>query len=215
MRLPFVLLLLASFVLSPPAQAMAKKPKITIRIHSEANKNDSDTFSIPINLVYQRREAYLSKVADISEKMIERILPFPARDGTWGCVLKLNPQGRIRLETMSGQIRGSALVIFVSTEQGNHQVADMLIDRIVTDGILTVPRGLSEFEIALMTEKFKILGETVKPNWRDKPQDKPLNLPGGRSEPSADRNAAFDPISSRAPARNSRSSALDLPRLED
>ena len=85
---------------------MSKKTEIAIRFHSEANKNDGDTFSIPVNLLYQKRQAYLSKVADISEKQIDKILPFPAKDGTWGCVLKLNTQGRLRLETMSGEIRG-------------------------------------------------------------------------------------------------------------
>ena len=194
---------------------MSKKPEITVRFHSEADKNDSDTFSIPVNLIYQRRQAYLSKIADISEKMIEKILPFPARDGTWGCVIKLNPQGRIRLENMSGQIRGSALVVFITTQAGNHQVVDMIIDRIVTDGIITIPRGISEIEVVLLKKKFKILGDTTKENWRDKPKDKPQELPGGRFETPVDRNAVYDPISSTAPRRNNRSSALDLPRLQD
>lgn len=194
---------------------MSKKPIITVRFHTEANKNDSDTFSIPVNLIYQRRQAYLSKVADISEKMIEKILPFPTKDGSWGCVIKLNPMGRIRLENMSGGNRGSALVIFVSTQAGNHQVADMIIDRTVTDGVITIPRGLTEIEMVLLKKQFKILGEVVKPYWRDKPKDRPMELPGGRFEPPADRNAPYDSISSPAPARNPRNSALDLPRLQD
>ena len=215
MRFPLLCIAIASLAISPPCPAMSKKPEITVRFHSEADKNDSDTFSIPVNLIYQRRQAYLSKIADISERMIEKILPFPAKDGTWGCVIKLNPQGRIRLENMSGQIRGSALVVFISTQAGNHQVVDMIIDRIVTDGIITIPRGLTEFEVVLLKKKFKILGETVQENWRAKPKDRPQELPGGHFEPPADRNAAYDPISSAAPKRNRRSSALDLPRLQD
>ena len=150
MRLPLLCTAILSLALSHVCPAMTKKTPITVRFHTEANKNDSDTFSIPVNLIYQRRQAYLSKVADISEKMIEKILPFPAKDGTWGCVVKLNPQGRIRLENMSGMMRGSALVIFVTTEASRHQVADMIIDRIVTDGVITIPRGLADFEVALL-----------------------------------------------------------------
>lgn len=194
---------------------MTKKTPIAIRMHTEADKNDSDSFSVPVNLIYQHRQAYLSKVADISEKMVEKILPFRASDGTWGCVLKLIPSGRIRLETMSANLRGSALVIFVITETSRHQVADMIIDRIVTDGIITIPRGLKDFEIELLKKQFKILGEPVKQNPRDKPKDKPMEMPGGTFEPPADRNAAYDPITSPAPARNRRNSALDLPRLQD
>ena len=215
MRFPILSIAIASLALSPPCRAMSKKPEITVRMHTEANKNDSDTFSIPVNLIYQRRQAYLSKVADISEKMIERILPFPAKDGSWGCVFKLNPMGRIRLENMSGQIRGSAIVVFVSTQSSNHQVADMIVDRVVTDGIITVPRGLTELEIVLLKKNFKVLGEAITPNRRAKPQSPPMELPGGRFEPPPDRNAAMEPISSPAPARNRRNSALDLPRLPD
>ena len=215
MRLPLLCIAIATLGFTQPCPAMSKKPLITVRFHTEANKNDSDTFSIPINLIYQRRQAYLSKVADISEKMIERILPFPARDGSSGCVIKLNPMGRIRLENMSGGNRGSALVIFVSTAAGNHQVADMIIDRTVTDGIITIPRGLTEIEIELLKKQFKIIGEATKPYWRDKPKDRPMELPGGRFEPPTDRNAAYDSISSPAPTRNRRNSALDLPRLQD
>ena len=215
MRFPSLCIAILSLALPSFCTAMAKKPDITLRIHSEADKNDSDTFSIPVNLIYQQRQAYLSKVADISERMIEKILPFPAKDGSWGCVLKLSPQGRIRLENMSGQLRGYALVIFVSTKLGNHQVADMIVDRVVTDGIITIPRGLSDIEVALLKQKFKILGETVKPNLRDHPKTPPQELPGGRFEPPADRNAAYEAISSKAPARNRRSSELDLPRLPD
>jgi len=215
MRLPLLCTAIFSLVLSHACPAMTKRTPISIRIHTEATKNDSDTFSIPVNLIYQRRQAYLSKVADISERMIERILPFPAKDGTWGCVIKLNPMGRIRLENMSGTLRGSALVIFVSTEASRHQVADMIIDRVVTDGVITIPRGLTDIEVTLLRKEFKILGEAVKQNWRDKPKDKPAELPGGRFETPIDRNAVFNPISSQAPSRNSRNSALDLQRLRD
>ncbi len=215
MRFPLLCTAILSLALSPLCPAMSKKPEITVRIHTEADKNDSDTFSIPVNLIYQQRQAYLSKVADISERMIEKILPFPAKDGSWGCVLKLNPQGRIRLENMSGQIRGSAMVIFVTTKFGNHQVADMIVDRVVTDGIITIPRGLSEIEVMLLKRKFKTLGEAVKQNLREHPKTLPQELPGGRFETKTDRNAVYEPLSTAPPARNRRSSELDLPRLPD
>ena len=215
MRLPLLCTAILLVALSPICPAMSKKTPIAIRIHTEADKNDSDTFSIPVNLIYQHRQAYLSKVADISERMIERILPFPAKDGTWGCVIKLIPMGRIRLENMSGTLRGSALVIFVTTAGSRHQVADMIIDRVVTDGVITIPRGLETFEVELLKKQFKILGAPTKQNLREKPKDKPMEMPGGRFDTPTDRNAVYDAISSPAPTRNRRNSALDLPRLQD
>ena len=91
----------------------------------------------------------------------------------------------------------------------------MIIDRVVTDGVITIPRGLTDIEVTLLRKEFKIMGEAVKQNWRDKPKDKPPELPGGRFETPIDRNAVFNPISSQAPSRNSRNSALDLQRLRD
>src|SRR5436190_1251365 len=107
MLLRLLCIAIASLTLPIPARAMSQKSEITVRFHSEANRNDSEAFAVPVNLIYQRRQAYLSRVPDFSEKHIEKIQPFPTKDGSWGCVFKLSPQGRIRLETMSGEIRGS------------------------------------------------------------------------------------------------------------
>ena len=205
---------IASLALPPHTRAMSQKPPITVRFHSEVNPNDGDSFSTPVNLIYQRKQVYLSRVPDFSEKQIAKILPFPAKDGTWGCVFKLTPQGRIRLETMSGEIRGSALVVFVATKSGQHQVADMIIDRPVTDGIITIPRGLTALEIAALKKQFKILGEPEKKAWRERPREK-TELPGGPGERRPDRPSINEPISTTMPSRSRGSSELDLPRLAD
>ena len=223
MRFRLLFLAIASLALPLPTRAMSQKPQITVRFHTEANPNDGDSFAIPVNLFYQQKKVYLSRVPDLSEKQIERILPFPAKDGSWGCVFKLNPQGRIRLETMSGEIRGSALVVFVATKTGQHQVADMIIDRVVTDGIITIPRGLTELEVAILKKQFKIIGVQEKKAWRERPREK-VDLPGGRGDRmdrmdslnrTPDRPSVNEPISSPMPTRRREGSELDLPRLSD
>ena len=216
MRFRFFLLAIASLALPLPTRAMSQKPEITVRFHTEANPNDGEAFATPVNLFYQHRQVYLSRAADLSEKQIEKVLPFPAKDGSWGCVFKLNPQGRIRLETISGEARGSALVVFVATKSGQHQVADMIIDRPVTDGIITIPRGLTELEIAALKKKFKILWAPEKKGMTERPRIK-TELPG-RGEPSErlpTRPSVNEPISSTMPPRRGGASELDLPRLSD
>jgi hypothetical protein len=193
---------------------MSKKPTITVRFHSEANKNDGEAFATPVTLLYQKRQVYLSRIADISEKQIAQILPFPANDGSWGCVFKLNPQGRLRLETMSGEIRGTALVAFVATKSGQHQVADMLIDRVVTDGILTIPRGLTTLEIAVLKKEFKTIGEVEKKNWRERPRER-NELPGPPGERRPDAPSVNEALSTAMPSRRRGSPEPDLPRLAD
>jgi hypothetical protein len=141
------------------AFGMSKKPTVTVRFHDETNPNDTGTFSMPAKLMYQRRVATLSRVPVLSEREISVIYPFKTADGTWGCVFQFNNQGRIRLEQMSSAKQGTALVLFIGTKGAQHQVADMLVDRPVSNGRLTVPRGLSDMEVIVMKKQFKVLGE--------------------------------------------------------
>jgi len=197
------------------AHAMSSKSDVSVRFHSEANPNDGEAFSIPVTLVNQRRQVYVSRVPDFSEKQIDKILPYQARDGSWGCVFKLNPQGRIRLETMSGEIRGSALVVFIATKAGRRMVSDLIIDRPVSDGIITIPRGFTAFEIEALKKQFKTAGVKEKPPWGEKPRGKVEQLPGGPTErPQNSRPSINEPLSS-APSRGRGSPEPDLPRLAD
>jgi hypothetical protein len=192
---------------------MSKKQEITVRFHTEANSNDGSTFAAPIALLYQRREIYLNKAADISERVIDRIYPFPANDGTWGCSFKLNSQGRLRLETLSGQSRGSTIVGFIGTPVGKRQVVDMVIDRPITDGVITIPRGLAQLEILALRSQFKVMG--AEKEKRGKRDEKPENMPDGRIDrPTAPRTAAPSEFTS-APPRRGKVQEPDLPRLAD
>jgi len=215
MFLRLVCLAIASLALPLPIRAMSQKSEVSVRFHTEASPNDSEAFSIPVNLIYQHRQVYLSRVADFSEKQIDKILAFPAKDGSWGCVFKLTPQGRIRLETMSGEIRGSALVIFISTKAGRRQVADMIIDRPVSDGIVTIPRGLTEFEILALKKQFKTLGVQEKKGWGEKPRNKVEDLSGGTIDHSQSRPSLMEPLSTVPPPRRRGTPEPDLPRLPD
>jgi hypothetical protein len=206
---------IALLTLPLPGRAMSQKSEVSVRFHTETNPNDSEAFAIPVNLLYQRRQVYVCRVPDFSEKQIDRILPFPAKDGSWGCVFKLTPQGRIRLETMSGEVRGSALVVFIGTKAGRRQVSDMIIDRPVSDGIITVSRGFTEFEILALKKQFKTLGEKEKRPWGEKPRNKVEQLPDGRVERPQKRPSLLEPLSTKASSRRSSAPEPDLPRLAD
>jgi|GEM_PF-1838232 len=134
---------------------MSKKQKVSIRFHTETTKEDSETFAMPVKLANLRRDTHLNRIPDISERQIKGIMPFQAGDGSWGCVFKFDEMGRIRLDSLSSEHRGEALVVFVATKNGLHQVTDMVIDRPVSDGILMVPSGLSDAEVKVMVEQFK------------------------------------------------------------
>lgn len=210
MRPRLLLAMLLSAAIPVPGGAMAEKTIISVRFHTEANANDTSSFSTPVTLTYQRRKAYLNRIADISEKHVEKILPIAASDGTWGCVFKLSSQGRLRLETLSGETRGTALVVFLSTKSGRHQVADLLIDRPVTDGIITVPRGITDIEMAALKKQFKIMGQE-----KEKPAAPPKEKPyrGLDQLPTRMPDPALEPLPK--PSSRGRVQEPDLPRLAD
>jgi hypothetical protein len=218
----FRLLPLVIFSLAIPltGHGMSRKPDVTVRFHTEANARDGDAFAAPITLEYQRRQIYLNKAADISEKQISRIFPFPARDGSWGCSFKLDSQGRLRLETLSSQARGSTIVAFIGTKNGKRQAVDMVIDRLITDGIITIPRGITEYEIQALRDEFKTLGEETKKEKPRKPNqrgDVPETMPDGRIDrPPSQQYSKPPPVfETSPPPRRGKSQEPDLPRLAD
>jgi hypothetical protein len=149
-------------VLAAGSLAMARKAPVTVRFFAEANRMDTNSFASPIQLHFPEREAYIEKIPSINEGMIEAIYPFQAADGSWGAAFKLDHKGRIDLELLSTERRGTSLVVFVGTKTGTHRVIDMIIDKPVRDGIITIPRGLTEMEIGSLTKEFPAWGGKKK-----------------------------------------------------
>ncbi|MGB8168656.1 MAG: hypothetical protein WCF18_14255 [Chthoniobacteraceae bacterium] len=135
-----------------------RPPTVTVRFFAEANSRDGTSFSTPIKLGNPPRDAFLEKIAVVHERQIRAIYPFKTPDGTWGCTFKLDNDGRLGLEVVSTERRGTFLVGFLGTKKGSHRVCDIMIDRTVTDGIITMPKGLTDMEIAVLSKQFKVLG---------------------------------------------------------
>jgi hypothetical protein len=148
--LPLLLLLFVA--------AAKKQATVTVRFHTETNARDGEQFASPATLMYPPRKVFLSRVPDISEVNIQAIYPFQAADGTFGCSFKLDENGRIALDTLSVDRRGTSLVAFVN----GRQVIDMQIDKRVSDAIVTIPRGLAPQEVQGLSRKFKIIGQEKK-----------------------------------------------------
>ena len=141
-------------VLALAGLGMSKKAAVSVRFYAEANARDGEAFSKPITLHNPEREAYIEKVPSISERSIKAMYPFQVTDGSWGACFKLDNKGRIDLEVLSTERKGSSMVIFVVTPKGIHQVVDVVIDRKVRDGVITIPRGLTELEIAALKKEY-------------------------------------------------------------
>jgi len=145
-----------------------KPPGITVRFYVEANKQDSETFSTPVTLKNPPRAAFIEKIPAVSERSFRAIFPFRAADGTWGCAFKLDDQGRLDLDTVSSSKRGYAMVPLIITKVGHHQFAELVIDRPVKDGIISIPSDVTELEMEELKKTYPIMGEAPKKKDRQK-----------------------------------------------
>ncbi len=141
---------------------MAKKPEVTVRFFEEAKELDGDRFSRVITFKHPPRQGYITSIPSVHEGMIKAVYPFQAPDNTWGCTFFLNANGQMALDVVSTSRKGSTLVAFLSTKNGTHQVCELLIDKRVTDGIISIPNGLTELEVAALTQSWPVIGQKKK-----------------------------------------------------
>jgi hypothetical protein len=169
---PFHLLACAGLALALLTGA-AKKPDFTVRFHVETQAQDTERFAMPITLKDPPRSLFVERTPSISERHIAGVYPFQADDGSFGCVFRMDPDGRIALESLTTTHRGRTLVGFVGTKKGSHQVTDMIIDKPVRDGIITIPRGLTPAEVAMLKKDYK----PALPKGATPPPKKGMKLP--------------------------------------
>jgi hypothetical protein len=148
--------------LASGAIGFAKKPTITVRFHVEANESDGQPFAMPVKFSHPKRDGFVKRIPTISERNIQAIFPYPAPDGSFGCAFKLDSFGQTELDVISRASRGASIVAFIGTKGGVHQAIDMVIDKVVSDGIITIASGLTPMEIEALKKEYKVLGETGK-----------------------------------------------------
>ncbi|MEP6669995.1 MAG: hypothetical protein ABJF10_12625 [Chthoniobacter sp.] len=144
------------------ALGMGDKTPVSIRFYAEANPQDTDKFATPIHLENPPRDAYIEKIPVLNERMIKAIYPFKAPNGTWGCAFKLDHDGRIGLEVMSSSRRGTSVVAMLSTKAHSRILIDMLVDKPIRDGVISIPYGFTELEIAVLSKEWPVIGAKKK-----------------------------------------------------
>ena len=129
----------------------ARKPRCTLRAHVEANAQDGPVFSSRLRSPTTGREVNIAKVPAISELDVVGFQAYPAANGTYGVLFHLNDHGKLALDTLSVERRGSSLFVFV-----NGRLADELqIDRRVSDGKLYIASGLTAHDVELMKKDWR------------------------------------------------------------
>lgn len=141
--LPLVALLLVA--------GAKKEPAVTVRFYTETNAKATDSFAVAVDLQTAHRKTFISKIPDISEHNIQAMYLFQNGDGSLGCSCLLDQDGKLALDTLSAEKRGTALVVVVN----GREVIDLLIDKRISDGIVTIPSGLTPQEAKLLQKTFK------------------------------------------------------------
>jgi hypothetical protein len=129
-----------------PAVADARKPRCTVRAHLEGNANDGEVFSSRLTSQATGKSIVIQKTPVISEHDVVGFTAYPAADGSFGVLFDLNDHGKLALDTLSIEKRGTYLYVFVNGKP----VAELQIDRRVSDGKLYVASGLSAADVELM-----------------------------------------------------------------
>ncbi len=135
----------------------AKKPDFDLRIHGQATAAEAPTFAFPATLL-NGVPTYLQRMPLITEREVKSVYPFPAPDGTSGVYLKLNSHGTGLLGQYTMERRGRELVVMLN----GRQVSNLVVDRPVNDGIVSIPRGLSQEDVDLLALTFPLMGEAGK-----------------------------------------------------
>lgn len=146
----FLLLLLL-----PVLSLQAASPNVTIRVHAEGKKTDTETFVTPLKLTNPPKDIVIRKVPIMTERDIEKFYPFAAPDGSIGAYFQLDAQGTNKLTQHTIEYRDTLVVALVN----GRVAASMITGKKITDGILYIPSGFTPHEIVLLQTKYPIMGK--------------------------------------------------------
>jgi hypothetical protein len=140
------------------ASAVAKERHCTLRVHAEANANDGVVFSTTIRSPFSGKNVVIEKTPSLSERDVVAFRPYPAADGSLGVLLQLDDHGKLALDTLSIERRGSFLFIFLN----GRPLTELQVDRRVSDGKIYLPSGLNSSDVELMRKDWRLIGERKK-----------------------------------------------------
>ena len=132
----------------------AKAKHCTVRVHAQANANDGAVFASPVTTPLTGKRIYIEKIPTLSENDVAAFRAYQAPDGSLGVLFQLNDHGRLALETLSIEHRGTTLVVLVN----GRAVSEMVVDRPVADGQLYIASGLNAADLQAMQKDWPEIG---------------------------------------------------------
>ncbi|MDQ6808290.1 MAG: hypothetical protein M3Z64_02520 [Verrucomicrobiota bacterium] len=140
------------------ATVLAKQRHCAVRFHLQANARDSEIFATQMRSQFSGKPEVIEKTARISEQDVAAFYPYPANDGSFGVLLQLDEHGKLALDTLSVERRGTPLFVFVN----GRPLTELQIDRRISDGRIFIPAGLNAADIELMRKDWRMIGSRKK-----------------------------------------------------
>jgi hypothetical protein len=137
------------------AEGVAKQRHCTFRLHAQANPRDTEVFATSVRAQVSGKTVAIEKMPWISERDVMAFTPYPAANGTYGALFQLDEHGRVVLDTLSVERRGSLLFVFIN----GRPITELEIDKRVSDGKIYIPSGLTSADIELMKKDWRMIGQ--------------------------------------------------------
>ncbi|MEP7015954.1 MAG: hypothetical protein ABI925_10980 [Verrucomicrobiota bacterium] len=154
-----VCLILFLLVLTVPvATARERQRHCMFRVHAQANLRDTMAFATSVPAKFSGKDVAIEKTARISERDVIAFYPYHAADDSYGALFQLDEHGRVALEALSLEQRGSFLFLFIN----GRSLTELEIDKRVTDGKIYIASGLTAADIELMKKDWRLIGQKKK-----------------------------------------------------
>jgi hypothetical protein len=137
------------------AGGVAKQRHCMFRVHTQANPQDTNVFATSVRAQLSGKNVAIEKIPRISEQDVIAFYPYPAANGTYGALFQLDEHGRIALDSLSIERKGSLLFVFIN----GRLITELEIDKRVSDGKIYIASGLAAADIDLMKKDWRLIGQ--------------------------------------------------------
>jgi len=140
---PWLVILLTPLLLS-----MGKKEEYAITFHCQGTDTDMQKTIFP--MVLDGRSLLFKILPEFSQNNISAFHSFPADTGGYGVTLQLDFRGKGALEMLTRTRHGEYLLAMVNGKPVDYVV----IDQIITNGMITIWQGVPETVVQAMDKQF-------------------------------------------------------------
>src|SRR5438477_2895542 len=132
----FASLILALLAIS----ATGKDRHCIFRVHVEANPNDTAIFSTSVRALFSGKQVAIERMPRLSERDVVAFYPYPAGEGNYGGLFQFDDHGRLALDALSIERRGSLVFVLIN----GRPITQLQIDRRVSNGRIYMASGITK-----------------------------------------------------------------------